>query len=288
MSDAAPPDRSADTVVDASRPGALSSETIERILSDFRTWLSELAQLPSPSDEPPAIDLNTLVAQFTALRHEVNLQTRAARSTLEQNGEAIEHLRSTVEQLQEQPEVDDGLDPLLKAIVDVYDNLALALRQVERQRDSIEVPLQQLTDDRFDFNAFKVTVPSRKPSFFSFLVARGPAREMQEMNQAFEPMRKEMELRQQRVADSAKQARSSFDSLIAGYRMSLARIERVLEQYELTTIATVGEEFDPEYMEVVEVVGDSGKAAGTVLEEVRRGYVRDDVVFRYAQVKVAR
>src|SRR5262249_52779787 len=70
--------------------------------------------------------------------------------------------------------------------------------------------------------------------------------------------------------------------------MSLARVDRALEQFNLEPIATVGETFDPELMEVVEVVGDSGKPAGEVLEEVRRGYWRGEVVFRYAQVKVAR
>ena len=282
MSDAAPPDRIANVASDASRSGALSGEAIERILSDFRTWLVELAELPPASAEPPAIDLNAIVTQFTALRHEVNLQTRAARSTLEQNGEALAQLRSAVEQLQEQPEeTNDGLDPLLKAIVDVYDNLALALRQVERQREAIESPLRDLTANPIESNSNKQPT---KSGFFASLFGKGSARGGLATNNGKEAD----EARQQRLGDSAKQVLTSFDGLLAGYRMSLARVERVLEQYELTPIETVGEDFDPEYMEVVEVVGDSGKAAGTVLEEVRRGYVRDDIVFRYAQVKVAR
>jgi molecular chaperone GrpE len=253
----------------------LSGDAIERILSDFRAWLVELSQLPSPSVEPPAIELHTLVAQFTALRHEVNLQTRAARSTLEQNGEALSQLRTAVEQLQEQPEADDELDPLLKAVVDVYDNLALALRQVERQRETIESPLRELTESP---SLAASNASPAKRGLLSSLFGKGAARDPD----------RAMTARPQTLVDASKQIRSSFNGLIAGYRMSLARVERILEQYELTPIETVGEAFDPEYMEVVEVVGDSGKPAGTVMEEVRRGYVRDDVVFRYAQVKVAR
>ena len=98
----------------------------------------------------------------------------------------------------------------------------------------------------------------------------------------------EIKARRQRAIDAAELARSSFDGLIAGYRMSLARVDRAIEQAGLETIATVGESFDPELMEVVEVVGDSGRPAGEVLEEVRRGYLRGEVVYRYAQVKVAR
>ena len=46
--------------------------------------------------------------------------------------------------------------------------------------------------------------------------------------------------------------------------------------------------FDPEQMEVLEVVADSGRPSGEVVEEVRRGYLWKDRVFRYAQVRVAK
>jgi molecular chaperone GrpE (heat shock protein) len=99
---------------------------------------------------------------------------------------------------------------------------------------------------------------------------------------------KEIEARHQRTAEAATLVRSSFDGLIAGYRMSLTRVDRAIEQAGLEVIAATGESFDPELMEVVEVVGDTGRPAGEVVEEVRRGYLRGDVVFRYTQVKVAR
>jgi molecular chaperone GrpE (heat shock protein) len=46
--------------------------------------------------------------------------------------------------------------------------------------------------------------------------------------------------------------------------------------------------FDPELMEVVEAVADSGQSAGEVIEEVRRGYLWHGRIFRYAQVRVAK
>jgi molecular chaperone GrpE len=264
MSDAAPPVQLANSFVDGSHGGALSSDAIDRVLGEFRVWLTELSSLPAPTEEPPAVDLHTLVAQFTALRHEINLQTKATRSTLEQNGEVLSELRSTVEQLQEQPN-DDGLDPLLKALVDVYDNLALALRQVEKQREAVELPLKVLTEG---------LVSSPKAGFWSSLFGGSKDRDNSDQ--------------QKSVAEAGALVRSSLDSVIAGYRMSLARVERILEQSDLETIASVGQTFDPELMEVVEVVGETGRPAGEVVEEVRRGYLRGEVVFRYAQVKVAR
>ena len=70
--------------------------------------------------------------------------------------------------------------------------------------------------------------------------------------------------------------------------MSVARVDRAIDQAGLEVIAAEGEPFDPELMEAVEVAGDTGRPAGEVVEEIRRGYLRGDTVFRYAQVKVAR
>src|SRR2546422_7267656 len=97
MSAAAPPVQPPDPPGDATAAGPLTAEAIDRILPDFRAWLTELAAAPGPADEPPAMDLHSLVAQFTALRHEVNLQTKAARTSLEQTGEALDRLGEAVE-----------------------------------------------------------------------------------------------------------------------------------------------------------------------------------------------
>jgi molecular chaperone GrpE len=70
--------------------------------------------------------------------------------------------------------------------------------------------------------------------------------------------------------------------------MSLQRVERALRQHGLEALHVVGQTFDPESMEVVEVVFDSGRPSGEVVEEVRRGYLWNGRVFRFAQVRVAK
>lgn len=273
----------------------MSPDEIERILFDFRVWLGELTEIPTPVDKGPKVDLHTLLAQFTALRQEVNLQTKASRTSLEQNAEALEELRSALEQLQEQPEADDRLGPLLKAVVDVYDNLALALKQVIRQREAIDEPLNTIIDGTKvpEFLGKSAAEPDAsakenlKPGFWSRLFfAQVPI--VSGQNATIAAMVKDLETRRDNTARAARLVISSLDSLITGYRMSLARIDRVLEQNDMEPIAAVGETFDPELMEVVEVVADSGLPTGQVVEEVRRGYIRGEVVFRFAQVKVAR
>src|SRR5262249_2132884 len=90
MSESATPGIPGDTP--ASGPGpALTPAEIEATLSEFRAWLTNLAAMgPEPVELPPeTVDLHTLVAQFTALRQEVNLQTRAVRTQQEQSAEVL-------------------------------------------------------------------------------------------------------------------------------------------------------------------------------------------------------
>ena len=77
-------------------------------------------------------------------------------------------------------------------------------------------------------------------------------------------------------------------SVLTGYTMSLQRLERALAQQGLEPMQCLGQPFDPETMEVVEVVTQPGRFGIEVIDEVRRGYLRRGRVFRFAQVRVAK
>src|SRR5207237_910027 len=86
--------------------GALTPEAIERLLSDFRAWLTDLANRRDepgggPVEESP--DLHTLLGQMIAVRQEVTLQTRAVRAQTEQNAQALEILDEAVKELERLP-----------------------------------------------------------------------------------------------------------------------------------------------------------------------------------------
>jgi molecular chaperone GrpE len=70
--------------------------------------------------------------------------------------------------------------------------------------------------------------------------------------------------------------------------MSLQRIERALQQQGLESIACIGEPFDPETMEVAEVVREEGRGRTEVINVLRPGYWWRGRLFRYAQVRVAK
>jgi molecular chaperone GrpE len=256
----------------AERDEALTVEAASAALEAFRQWLaSDPPAAPEPELEP--VDLHTLVGQFTALRQEVNLQTRATRSQTEQLSEALAALRSTE---QARPDPDAAVRPVLKTLIDVYDALNLAAREVERAPETLADALEVLTD--------LGTEPPPKvasPGGFWSRLSGDPAG----------PLR-EWALQQQEALDdvglAAEQVIATLSSLRTGYSMGLQRVQRTLEQLGVSVLATVGEPFDPERMEAVEVVADTGEPAGTVVDEVRRGYMWRGQIFRYAQVRVAK
>ncbi len=290
----------------------LSESEIEGVLQQFRSWLTELNELPAPSEEStPTIDLATLTGHFTALRQEVNLQTKAFRTTITQ----LEPLQKLPEQLSDvqkklvksespPPSSNDAeFKPLLKSLVDIHDSLVLAYRQVSKQSDDINellnVDVLEPLEFPEEFNApatSETPVQPVKKGFFAKLFggkqttpATGSSSDkVGELKEWHDSANELLAEQAQSLSYAQDRLATSLGSLLAGYEMSISRVEKAIEKAGLTAIETEGEPFDPEMMEVVDIVQDSEGTSGTVAEEVRRGYFRGQVVFRYAQVKVYR
>ncbi|MHB1423183.1 MAG: nucleotide exchange factor GrpE [Gemmataceae bacterium] len=282
----------------AERSGqALTPDAVSAVLADFHAWLtaltsatdeqaSEAASVP-PEQISDTIDLHTLLGQFIAVRQEVNLQTRAVRTQQEQNSETLRQLTTALDALRQnqargeearQQSLEESVRPLLKTLIDVYDALALASREMRRLRDTVLPSLEQFTAA-----TSKQAAPPAPLSFwvriFHSSAAQTPTRT---------DNRESQQEREHLARDSAERVRQFLASLLTGYTMSLQRIERSLRQHGLEAIPTKSERFDPERMEVVEAVADSGRPSGEVIEEIRRGYLWNGRVFRYAQVRVAK
>jgi len=220
---------------------------VDEILAEFRTWLEALAARGEPAPTPDAtLDLFALASQFTALRHEVNMQTRAVRGAVEQNAELAKLVVAAPA-----PESRDELRPVAKAIIDIADALALSMKQMEKFGEAAAASL--------------ASPPAETPGFFAKLMGARPA-----------------------APPDLTKLKQLAAAAADGYSLSLRRVERLLPELQLEAIRCVGEPFDPETMEAVEVVGDTGQPSGTVIEAVRPGYLRDGKLFRFAQVKVAR
>ncbi len=256
------------------------------MLADFRDWLGAVSGETDGAGPPPGegVDLHTLLGQFLALRHEVNLQTRAVRNQQEQNAETLRQLSQALDALRQTPAQaapDDRVRSLLKALVDLYDALALGAREVKRGEEALGALLEQAAAGQ---EAGKPEAPEPAPrSLWARLFGGGEQPEA-----ARERAREEARERAVRDREALGRVRQGLAALVTGYSMGVQRVERALAQQGLEVVPAVGRPFDPERMEVVEAVEGSGRPSGEVIEEVRRGYLYNGRVFRYAQVRVAR
>lgn len=264
----APPPADAGATAGGDRPAAgyLTPERIDRTLADFRTYLEALLEPPpAPAAEPEPFDLSTLVAQFTALRHDVNLQTKAVRTATEQ-----------ATTIPKPVQVQDTSAPLVKALIEIADALAASHRQIAGVRAGLEPLLVKLGSP-----SFPLPPVVKRPGFLARLF--GGAADQAAWLQAAVAAD---EMRTVRSAEASAKLAPLLAGLADGYTISLRRVEKALDAAGLQPIATVGRAFDPELMEAVEMAG--GGPSGTVVEEVRRGYTRSGAVVRFALVKVAR
>jgi molecular chaperone GrpE len=253
MPDAPPPHWTDPALDDHPAAGPLTPDRIAAILADFRDWLEGLGEVPdNAGGETSPVDLGTLVEQFTALRHEVHLQTRAARTATEQSAEALKLLAPE----ETKPESTEALRPLVMVLLDVADALSVSLQQVEIARAKAGSILADLT-----------TAPDRG-GFLAWLRGRPAGRDRE---------RQSLELLQRLLAGVAD-----------GYALSLRRVQRGLSAQGVAAVASLGQQFNPDRMEVLEVVSAPDRPSGTVVEEVRGGYEWNGKPLRAALVKVAR
>ncbi|HJT76527.1 MAG TPA: nucleotide exchange factor GrpE [Gemmataceae bacterium] len=283
MPEPAPPGVAANAA--GNHPEALTPAAVEAVLADFRAWLRALpaAAAPPPPSAAEPVDLHALLSQFVALRHEVTLQTRAARAQQEHNAETLRHLSESLELLEQAAPGGEAARPLLKTLVDLYDALSLARREVQRVQEAVLPVLDQLTavegppEESAGDGSAEEAAPAGRPSWLARLFGRERA-----------PSNPTDRGRRRQAGEAAGRVRAFLDSVITGYTMSVQRLDRALRQHGLEPIASAGHPFDPERMEVLEVVHDSGRPANEVVDEVRRGYLWKGRLFRPAQVRVAK
>jgi molecular chaperone GrpE len=79
-------------------------------------------------------------------------------------------------------------------------------------------------------------------------------------------------------------SREFRSGLREGMEITVRRIGQLLSSQGVSPLSTIGKPLDPHTMRVMEVREDQGQADGIVLEEIRRGYLHNDRLFRLAEV----
>lgn len=259
-------------------------EDIDAILERFRRWLEtsrdEAEGLPArdgarasdgpdePEGDRPEFGLINLVEEFTALRHEVKLQTKSGRGVLDQAEsmvaalrQAVEHFRS-VEPKEAQAAWTAG-KPIAEALGDLDEALARGRRELERISrrlgEDTTLALADAIDERY-----------RRQSWLRRLLTADFHRQIRNV-----------------VQDGGWLRRDMLDALIEGYGLIQARLARVMAAERIERIPCEGRPVDPERMIVIEVVDDPDTPPGTVVKELRSGYTWKGRLLRYAEVQAA-
>jgi molecular chaperone GrpE len=253
---------------------------IGTVLERFQQWLDEVRVeartldridgVQSQEDsERPEFGLIDLVKEFTALRHELKLETKSSRMLQEQAEsllpplrQAIEHFRSVAPR-EEQAAWNAG-----KALAE---GLATLDEALERGRSQIEKARELLVDEQARALTSALDELFKSQSWFR----RRRFRQYHE--QVMEVVRQ----------DAQGPRRQWFESLLEGYGLMQNRLRRVMQAEDIERIECLGRQVDPELMIVVEVVDEPDVPAHTVIEELRRGYLWRGRVVRHAEVKAS-
>lgn len=91
------------------------------------------------------------------------------------------------------------------------------------------------------------------------------------------------------AAASSNQGKGpEFDNLLGGVRVTAQMFEAKMNSLGLTPIVSLGEVFNPEIHEAVELVASAPEQDGRVVEELQTGYKFGDRLLRPARVRVGR
>jgi molecular chaperone GrpE len=253
---------------------------VDAILDRFREWLEsaraedahQVASSLGVSGESEAtreFGIIDLIEEFTALRHEVNLQTRSSRGLLEQTEsvkraleQAIEQFRS-VEPKEAQAAWTSG-KALALGLADLDEALERGGREIERARRQIaDLSAQSLQADLQELHRSQSWLRRRLSGHYH--------------KQVIEVVKRD-----------AQSRHGLFDAFSEGFGLIQKRLLRVMAAEGVVPIPCEGCAVDPELMTVLEVVDAAGLAPGTVTKELRRGYTWRGRVLRYAEVQAVR
>ena len=83
-------------------------------------------------------------------------------------------------------------------------------------------------------------------------------------------------------------ASGNLKSFVEGVKLAYGEFIKILKNYGAEVIETAGKNFDGNFHDAVEMVENSGKNDGTIIEEKRKGYMFKDRLLRPAMVSIAK
>jgi molecular chaperone GrpE len=256
-----------------------SEELVER----FRQWLGRTEQEiqatsegewddddAAADDDSAEVGLLQLVEAFTALRHELKLQTKSTRGLDDSVQRALAGLDDAAEQLRgvearEGDAVERAAWPLVEALVELDEALYRGVQATEAAQSRV-------VEDAV--NRFEQAARDRLNGWSWWRRRR-----------ARTGLGLATDLFRVQVADLQRRV---LQPLLEGYRLICERLERTLPQLQIERIECVGQAVDPARMIVVEVVDLPDVEGEIVVDQVRPGYEWRGQRIRCAEVRAAR
>jgi molecular chaperone GrpE len=90
------------------------------------------------------------------------------------------------------------------------------------------------------------------------------------------------------AAEKTGRGQADFDALLDGVRATATMFQSKMESLGLKPIKSIGEEFDPQIHEAVEIAEVPPDQDNLVIEELQTGYIIGDRLVRPARVRVGR
>lgn len=252
----------------------------EALLARFRQWLetayAEAEALEAQGEERRETEVETrevglfqLIEEFTALRHELKLQTRSSRGLQEQGESLLGALQQAIEQFR-------AVEPKeAEAARAAGQPLALALAELdealERGRLGFKNGIQRLANDAVPALQTALDAAFARSSWIRRRLLKSYHAKVQEI-----------------VERHGRADRELAETLLEGYGLIQKRLQRALQAERIHAVECLHRPVDPELMTVVDVVEDADRPAGVVVEELRRGYTWQGRLLRYAEVRASR
>jgi molecular chaperone GrpE len=266
----------------------MTPESIDALLARFRDWLTTQPDdhaEPAPADllEEP-LDLASILREFVALRHEVNLHTKATRTLNEHAEQLLARLAASQPPAPPANETADATatpPPYLHTLLEMHDALLLVSRESARIQTQLASALAQATADD------QPPADPQTPKLTWWMRQSGAAAIIAAQQQAITQLRLHLASAASYRAVIERAVRM-LQASTAGFQLALARVERQLAAHDLQPIPTQGVPFDPERMEAVEVIAGEPGQPGEPVEELRCGWLWRGRVLRFAQVRLRR
>ncbi len=253
---------------------------VEQIRDRFREWLDSALEEaanernfePGPNGESDSVrefGIIDLIEEFTALRHEIKLQTKSGRGLSEQTETTIKALKQAIEEIKSVVPADaETAWTAGKALAEGLADLDEALHRGEREIERARQQIAELSPAALEARLAEL---QRSRSWIGQRIVRRYHEEVLAIVRRDSASRHEL-----------------FESFLEGYGLIQKRLRRVMASEGVERIACEGLPANPELMTVLEVVDVPGEPAGKVVKELRRGYTWRGRVIRYAEVQAAR